>query len=149
VSNQEAFWETKTLDQLTEQEWESLCDGCGRCCLQKIICEDEHLVRYTRVACRLLDVDSCQCTNYWRRQSIVPECISLTADNIDEFDWLPDSCAYVRVKEQRGLAWWHPLVSGSKETVHEAGISMRGKALSETYIHADDIPTLTIRFDND
>lgn len=149
MNDKQAFWETKTLHQLTEDEWESLCDGCGRCCLQKILSEDEHLVRYTRVSCRLLDVDSCQCTNYWRRKSLVPECITLTADNIEEFDWLPDSCAYVRVKEKRGLAWWHPLVSGSQETVHEAGISMQGKALNETYIHADDFPSLIIEFDPD
>ena len=149
MSKQQRFWETKTLEQLSEEEWESLCDGCGRCCLQKLRCEDEHLVRYTRVACRLLDVETCQCTDYWRRKTLVPECISLTSNNIDDFDWLPDSCAYVRVKQKRGLAWWHHLVSGSRDTVHEAGISMQGKALSETYIHADDFPSLIIEFDED
>jgi uncharacterized cysteine cluster protein YcgN (CxxCxxCC family) len=143
------FWETKTLEQLTTEEWESLCDGCGRCCLQKIQTEHEHLVRYTRVACRLLDVESCQCTNYWRRKTLVPECIALDATNIKEFDWLPESCAYVRVKEKRGLAWWHPLVSGNPDTVHEAGISMQGKAVSESYVHPDDFPSLVIEFDRD
>ncbi len=147
MSNERAFWETKTLEQMSRDEWESLCDGCGRCCLQKILTEDEHLVRYTRVSCRLLDVDSCQCTNYWRRKTLVPECITLTAQNIEDIDWLPESCAYVRVKEKRGLAWWHPLVSGSKETVHEAGISMQGKAVSETYVHDDDFPSLIIEFE--
>jgi len=149
MNEKQAFWETKTLDELSSEEWESLCDGCGRCCLQKILTEDEHLVRYTRVACRLLDVETCQCTDYWHRKKRVPECITLTAKNINEFDWLPSSCAYVRVKEKRGLAWWHPLISGSKETVHEAGISMQGKVMSETYIHADEIPSLTIEFDDD
>ena len=149
MDKSQPFWETRTLDQLNKEEWESLCDGCGRCCLQKIQTEHEHLVRYTRVACRLLDVNSCQCTNYWRRKTLVPECISLNAENINDFDWLPDSCAYVRVKEKRGLAWWHPLVLGSKDTVHEAGISMQGKAMSESHIHPDDFPSLVIEFDRD
>ncbi len=149
MDESQPFWETRTLDQLNKEQWESLCDGCGRCCLQKIQTEHEHLVRYTRVACRLLDVNSCQCTNYWRRKTLVPECISLNAENINQFDWLPDSCAYVRVKEKRGLAWWHPLVSGSPDTVHEAGISMQGQAISESHIHPDDFPSLVIEFDRD
>lgn len=149
MADSEPFWETKTLDQMTKDEWESLCDGCGRCCLQKIQTEHEHLVRYTRVACRLLDVKSSRCTNYWRRKSLVPECISLDAVNINDIEWLPSSCAYVRIREKRGLAWWHPLISGSAESVHEAGISVRGKVVSESYVHPDDFLSLTIEFDED
>ncbi|OED42217.1 hypothetical protein AB833_07680 [Chromatiales bacterium (ex Bugula neritina AB1)] len=134
---------------MNSEEWESLCDGCGRCCLQKLQTEHEHLVRYTRVACRLLDVESCQCTNYWRRKALVPECISLTADMLDEINWLPKSCAYVRIKEKRGLAEWHPLVSGNKASIHEAGISMSGKVMSESNIHPDDFPSLIIEFTGD
>ncbi len=143
------FWQRKSLDQMTPAEWESLCDGCGRCCLQKIQTEHEHLVRYTRVACRLLDANTCQCTNYWRRKTLVPECITLTAKNINDIDWLPDSCAYVRIKEKRGLADWHPLVSGNPDSVHEAGVSMSGKVINEQHVHTDDIPSLVIEFQSD
>lgn len=147
MSNSVPFWETKSLEEMSKDEWESLCDGCGRCCLQKIQTEDEHLVRYTRVACRLLDVKTCQCTNYWRRKSIVPECITLDAESLKGIDWLPDSCAYVRLREKRGLASWHPLISGSTQSVHDAGISVSGRAVSETYIHPDDFLSLVIDFD--
>ena len=146
------FWETKSLQEMTKEEWESLCDGCGRCCLHKIQtehesshdAEHEHMVRYTRVACRLLDVNTCRCTNYWRRKEIVSECVSLNADNLKEFNWLPDSCAYKRVAQSRGLADWHPLVSGTNASVHEAGVSVSGFAINEDYVHPDDFLSLVI-----
>ena len=157
------FWETKSLQEMTTAEWESLCDGCGRCCLHKIQTghedeseqiehesepepehEHEHMVRYTRVACRLLDVNTCQCTNYWRRKEIVSECVSLNPDNLKEFTWLPDSCAYKRIAQHRGLADWHPLVSGTTDSVHEAGISVTGFAISENHVHPDDFLSLVI-----
>ncbi len=138
------FWESKSLSEMTTEEWESLCDGCGRCCLHKIQTEHEHLVRYTRVSCRLLDVETCQCSNYWRRKELVPECITLDPDNLKEFTWLPNSCAYRRLAEKRGLAEWHPLISGSRETVHAAGISVSGMAISESHVHPDDFPSLII-----
>jgi len=140
------FWETKSLDEMTQEEWESVCDGCGRCCLQKLQTEDEHLVRYTRVACRLLDVETCRCTDYCHRKQRVPECIELKASNLSKYTWLPSSCAYRRIAEKRGLADWHPLISGDAATVHEAGISVRGQAISEEFVHADEIPSLIIDF---
>jgi len=134
---------------MSHDEWESLCDGCGRCCLQKLKTDHEHLVRYTRVACRLLDVKACKCRNYRQRNVHVPECVTLDADNINNFEWLPDTCAYRRLNENRGLADWHPLVSGNADSVHEAGISVASFAITETYIHPDDFPTLVIELPGD
>jgi hypothetical protein len=126
------FWKAKTLDEMSGDEWESLCDGCGRCCLHKLIYEDadDQLV-HTNVACRLLDLDTCQCGNYPERQKHVPDCVSLTPKTLREINWLPPSCAYRRLDEGRDLAGWHPLVSGDPDTVHSAGVSVRGRAIGE------------------
>ena len=127
----EPFWRTKTLAQMTPAEWESLCDGCGRCCLIRFEDEDTGEVLPTRVACRLLDVQTSACTNYARRRRHVPDCIKLTPDKIDELTWMPRSCAYRRLHEGRGLADWHPLVSGDRASVRQAGVSVAGKVVSE------------------
>ena len=125
------FWKTKRLEQMTHEEWESLCDGCGRCCLHKLRDDVTEALSFTNVACRLLDLHGCGCSNYLGRQDKVPDCVSLTAEALDEIDWLPPDCAYRRIDEGRGLAWWHPLVSGDPETVHTSGASVRGRAISE------------------
>lgn len=125
------FWKTKTLEEMSKAEWESLCDGCGRCCLHKLRHEDDDSLSFTNIACRLLDLETCKCSHYAQRRMRVPDCVSLTPAKVREIDWLPPSCAYRRLAEGRTLAWWHPLVSGDPNTVHEAGISVRGRALTE------------------
>jgi uncharacterized protein len=125
------FWEAKRLDEMTEAEWESLCDGCGRCCLHKLRYEEDNSLSFTNVACRLLDLNSCRCSNYPERRKHVPDCVPLSPQVMDEIDWLPPSCAYRVLAEGRRLAWWHPLVSGDPDTVHRAGVSVRGRAVSE------------------
>ncbi len=125
------FWQTKPLDQMSAPEWESLCDGCGRCCLHKLRDEETEALSFTNVACRLLDLHLCTCRDYPHRQVHVPDCVALSPQALDDIDWLPPSCAYRRIQEGRGLAWWHPLVSGDPDTVHQAGVSIRGRAISE------------------
>ena len=125
------FWKRKTLHEMTLEEWESLCDGCGRCCLIKLEDEDTGEIVHTRVSCALLNLRTCRCRDYDKRHVKVPDCVSLTPDKARDLDWLPETCAYRVVARGGDLAWWHPLVSGSTETVHEAGISVREFAISE------------------
>jgi uncharacterized cysteine cluster protein YcgN (CxxCxxCC family) len=132
------FWETKSLTAMTAPEWESLCDGCGLCCLIRFEDEVTGEIVPTRVACRLFDGDLCRCGDYANRKAKVPDCIKLTPGNIDALVWMPMSCAYRRINEGRGLAWWHPLVSGDPETVHIAGVSVRGQTISETTLAAPE-----------
>lgn len=132
------FWELP-LDQLSAAEWEALCDGCGKCCLNKIEYEDDGSVDYTCIACRLLDGDSCQCSSYPNRHDYVPECIVLTPDKLAEVSWwLPATCAYRLRAEGRPLYPWHHLISGDRETIHREGHSMRGRTVSEATVAEED-----------
>ena len=133
------FWEVKRLEQMTVAEWESLCDGCGRCCLIRFEDEETGEIVPTRVSCRLFDDATCRCSDYARRKRHVPDCIKLTPYNVEDLTWMPPSCAYRRLHEGRGLPSWHPLVTGDPDSVHKAGISMRGQTISERVLkHPDD-----------
>lgn len=129
------FWKTTALEDMTPEQWESLCDGCGKCCLHKL--QEEHddgtlgEIEHTNVGCRLLDVGTGKCTRYETRWKYVPDCVQLFPQVIGRHPWLPPTCAYRLVYEGKDLPWWHPLVSGDPETVHEAGVSVRGRAISE------------------
>ena len=133
------FWKTKALAEMSREEWESLCDGCGRCCLNKLEDEDTGEFLYTRAACKLLNLETCQCSDYKNRHKKVHDCVALTPKNVGELGWLPESCAYRRLNEGLGLSWWHPLVSGDPDTVREAGISVAGEAYTEKGIMVDEL----------
>ena len=128
---QKPFWRTKSLDQMTAAEWESLCDGCGLCCLIRFEDEETGEVIPTRVACKLLDQHLCQCKDYVNRKAHVPDCIKLTPWNIEALAWMPPSCAYRRLHEGRDLPSWHPLITGDPDSVHQAGVSIRDQTVSE------------------
>ena len=122
---------------MTDAEWEALCDGCARCCLHKLEDADSGMIHYTAVHCRLLDQKRCRCRDYDRRLERVPDCIDLRPENMEEMHWLPATCAYRLLYEGKPLYDWHPLVSGNPDSVHEAGISIRGRVLSEEFVHPD------------
>ena len=135
------FWETKTLDDMSDAEWESLCDGCGRCCLQKLQDEDTDEVHFTDIACKLLDTDSCRCSNYKNRFKEVPDCLSVRPLSEEKISWLPSTCAYRRLASGQELASWHPLISGNALSVVQAGISVSGRCVSETTVPLVEWPS--------
>ena len=133
------FWERKKLKNMSKREWEALCDGCGKCCLNKIEDDETGRVLLTRIACRLFDDTTCRCGQYNIRHQFVPECISLTPDNISQHAyWLPKTCAYVLLWENKTLFDWHPLMSGNFDTVHKVGISIQGQSIPEFEVNHDD-----------
>jgi uncharacterized cysteine cluster protein YcgN (CxxCxxCC family) len=131
ASNEPAFWKSKKLSQMTQAEWESLCDGCGKCCLNKLIDADTDELFFTSVACRLLDLKSCRCTRYEERSSLVKDCVRLTPRNVRRIKWLPETCAYRLVANGQDLPDWHHLVCGDRQEVHRRRRSVRGRAISE------------------
>lgn len=130
-SGEDTFWRRLSLEDMSAAQWESLCDGCGRCCLNKLEDADTGAIEWTSIACRLLDAGSCRCSDYGSRSEKVPDCVTLTAHKVRTLTWLPPSCAYRLVAEGHELYWWHPLVSGDPDTVHEAGVSVRGRTVGE------------------
>ncbi|EPX86747.1 YcgN family cysteine cluster protein [Salipiger mucosus] len=133
------FWERKRLGEMSAREWEALCDGCGKCCLNKLEDEESGEVALTRVACRLFDDSTCRCAQYEIRHQFVPECIVLKPSNIDQHAyWMPETCAYRLLWEGKPLFDWHPLISGTPESVHAAGVSVRGATVPEFEVDEDD-----------
>ena len=139
-TDQNAFWKNKPLRQMSPSEWEALCDGCGKCCLIKLIDDLTDDLHYTTVACKLLDCESCQCSDYENRKSLVEDCVILSPRLIEELHWMPSTCAYRLIYEGKDLYWWHPLISGNSNTVHEAGISVRGRVISEREVKDSELP---------
>lgn len=138
MSVAQPFWETTPLAEMSRQQWESLCDGCALCCLQKLEDEDSGEVFYTDVHCRYMDTNDCSCTVYQKRQEYVPHCVWLTPQQAHEFHWLPETCAYRLVAEGKPLHDWHPLITGNAESVHAAGISLRGKGVADNLVKEED-----------
>ncbi len=132
------FWETKTFSQMTSREWESLCDGCAKCCLHKLEDEDTGEVYYTDIACRYLDENTCRCQNYAQRQQLVEGCIKLRPEDVAQFDWLPSTCTYRLLAQGEDLPAWHPLLTGNSILIHQLGFSVKGKVVSENDIPEED-----------
>lgn len=136
--DEQPFWKTKTLEEMSRAEWESLCDGCGRCCLVKLEDDDNGDIYLTKLACGLLNVRTCKCRDYQNRFAKMPDCLEIDIAKARELPWLPPTCAYRVVDEGGDLAWWHPLMSGSAETVHQAGVSVRNFAMSERRVKEEN-----------
>lgn len=126
-----SFWREKTLAEMTAGEWESLCDRCGKCCLHKLEDEDTGEVFFTSIVCNLIDLDTCSCTRYHERCTLIPECLDLQQHDFSAFNWLPATCAYKLLADGEDLPSWHPLVSGHADSVHTAGVSIRSYAMKE------------------
>jgi len=140
-SDVKPFWQTKSLTEMHRDEWESLCDHCGKCCLLKLqdAEDDEESVYYTNVVCNLFDKDDGHCTDYWNRETLVPSCLRLTQDNLSSLEWMPPSCSYRRIMEGRGLASWHHLITGDKNTIHEKNKSVLGKVVFEKDVNDEEL----------
>src|SRR6201981_1053968 len=141
------FWKTKTLEEMSDAEWESLCDGCARCCLEKLEDEDTGKIYFTHVSCKLLDAGLCACKNSSHRSELVSDCVRLTPSNVRTLNWLPPRCAYRMVAEGRDLYWWHPLVSRHTDTGHQAGVAVRGRMQgTENEIADEDLEDHIVRW---
>ena len=136
----ENFWEVKSLEEMTKQEWESLCDGCGRCCLNKLEDEDRGEIYFTNVACKLLDIEKCCCSDYENRKVSMPDCMILSFDNKAALEVMPSTCAYSLLQQGKPLPEWHPLISGDKESVVNANMTVTGKVISEEHVHFEQLP---------
>jgi len=136
----EPFWKTKAMKDMSKDEWESLCDGCGKCCCLRMEDEDTGAIYVTDIRCKLLDTCTARCSDYENRFGPVPDCVQLTPRKVKKLKWIPMTCAYRLVAEGKDLFDWHHLVSGSRETIHDAGMSVRGATKCETSVEEDDYP---------
>lgn len=135
------FWKTKTMAEMSPEEWESLCDSCGKCCCIRLEDEDTAAIYITDVACKLFNPETCRCGDYTNRSKLVPDCVTLTPENVSQLKWMPQTCAYRLVSEGKDLPEYHHLVSGSRDTIHEVGMSVQDAVTSEILVDEDDIPT--------
>ena len=149
TDHKDRFWETTPLAEMTKDQWEALCDGCGKCCVIKLEDVDDGTIYYTDIGCKLLDPNTCRCQNYPKRKKIVPDCVILTPDNLDALPWMPSSCAYRLLHESKPLPHWHPLETGDPESTHKAGQSVAGKIFIEGDIAEDDYPSHIKDWDKD
>ena len=138
------FWKGKTLAQLSPEEWEALCDGCGQCCLYKLEDEDSGDLYLTNVVCRFLDHQTCQCQVYSERHQAVPTCVQLTPQNVLELKWIPPTCAYKLIAEGKDLLDWHPLVCGEKQSIQKTDFFIGDRAISESEVDMDDLENYVI-----
>jgi len=138
------FWKTKALSEFTREEWESLCDGCARCCIVKFQDEDSGRIYHTNVVCEYLDIYHCRCMRYEERSVLVPTCVTLTPELAAELEWMPETCAYRLLAEEKSLPMWHPLVCGDPNAVHKAGVSVRGKVVSGKDVEDEDLPDYVV-----
>lgn len=145
TGKRERFWE-EPLETLNRAEWEALCDGCGRCCLKKLQDEDTEELYYTRVVCRYMDQHDCHCTTYDRRRELVPDCLELDRELVEKIEWMPDTCAYKLRHRGEPLRSWHPLLSGSRQAMEQAGIAVSGRVISEDHVHEDGLEEHIIRW---
>ncbi|MEP3891496.1 MAG: YcgN family cysteine cluster protein [Hellea sp.] len=132
------FWKTKNMAEMSPREWESLCDNCGKCCCIRLEDDDTGDIYITDVACKLFDPSSCKCTDYPNRSKKVPDCVTLTKDNVEQLHWMPQTCAYRLVSEGKDLPEYHHLISGSRDSIHEAGMSVQGSVTSEIFVSEDE-----------
>jgi len=144
--NSTPFWQRKNLTEMDQHEWESLCDSCGKCCLNKLEDEDTGKIFFTSVVCDLIDAKTCRCTQYQQRTQLVPNCIDIKSETFVQYDWLPETCAYRRLAEGKDLPSWHPLITGTFDSVHEAGVSVRSYATPES--DANDLQDYVIEWLN-
>jgi uncharacterized cysteine cluster protein YcgN (CxxCxxCC family) len=140
------WWQEKSLSELSSSEWDALCDGCAKCCLHKLEDVDSGAVHYTAVHCRFLNAQTCRCTDFANRSALAPNCLDLRTADWTSIDWLPSTCAYRLRAQGAPLPYWHPLVTGSRDSVHVAGMSVRGRSISEDYVHPDGFEELIVHW---